>query len=106
VGIDAAALAGEEDAVEMGEVHLRRASFVPLTLEGGLRHLLNLHALASLHLPWVESREVDALRELAQQTGRASLLIERIVPLSRRSLLQRHWMDGDALGGTTMNALD
>jgi hypothetical protein len=59
--------------------------------------LLNLRALTLLHLPWVSPREVDALRELAEQTGRASLHIERIVPLSRRSLLQRHWIHAAAL---------
>jgi hypothetical protein len=70
----------------------RRASFVSLTLEG-LRHLLNLRALISLHLPWIEPDEVEALRDLAEQTGRTSLFIERIVPLGRRSLLQRHWIN-------------
>ena len=76
---------------------LRQASLVPLTLDNGLRHLLNLRALTSLHLPWIETNEVEALRELATQSGRASLYIERIVPLSCRSLLQRHWIDGAAL---------
>jgi hypothetical protein len=55
--------------------------------------LLNLRSLTSLHLPWIETSEVEALRQLAKQTGRTSLHIERIVPLSRRSLLQRHWIN-------------
>jgi hypothetical protein len=73
--------------------HVKRASVVPLTIDGGPRHLLNLRALTSLHLPWITPRELDALRQLAEQSGRTSLFIERIVPLSRRSLLQRHWID-------------
>jgi len=59
--------------------------------------LLNLRALTSLHLPWIEPREVEALRQLAEQTGRESLHVERIVPLSRRSLLQRHWINAAEL---------
>jgi hypothetical protein len=70
---------------------VKRASFAPLTLHG-LRRLLNLRALTSVHLPWIEPREVKALRRLADEAGRTSLFIERIVPLSRRSLLQRHWI--------------
>jgi hypothetical protein len=77
---------------------VKRASFVHLTLRGGLRHLLNLRALTSLHLPWIKPREVDELRQLAAQSGRTSLFIERIVPLSRRSLLQRHWIDSNEFG--------
>jgi hypothetical protein len=72
---------------------VKRASVLPLTLDNGLRHLLNLRGLTSLQLPWIQPREVEALRQLAEQTGRASLSIERIVPLSRRSMLQRHWID-------------
>jgi hypothetical protein len=79
---------------ESGDV--KRASVVPLTLDG-LRRLLNLRALTSLHLPWIEPGQLETLRELAEQTGRASLHVERIVPLSRRSLLQRHWIDGATL---------
>jgi hypothetical protein len=85
----------EEDKDEVPEMHLWRASLVPLN--NGLRHLLNLRALTSLQLPWIEPREVEALRQLAEQTGRTSLFIERIVPLSRRSLLQRHWIDAATL---------
>jgi hypothetical protein len=78
-------------------ISVQRASNVPLTRDGGLRHLLNLRALTSLHLPWIDPCEVDALRELAEQTGRTSLSIERIVPRSRRSLMQRHWMNAATL---------
>jgi hypothetical protein len=94
----------EEDPVDENDepeplhpVLLRRASLLPLTLDGGLRHLLNLRALTSLHLPWIEPDEVDALCQFAKQIGRASLFIERIVPLSRRSLLQRHWVGADSI---------
>jgi len=88
--------AGEYGQVERVSILVKRASIVPLTLNG-LRHLLKLSALTSLHLPWIEPRELDALRQLAQQTGRASLFIERIVPLSRRSLLQRHWINAASI---------
>jgi hypothetical protein len=82
--------AGEDGRV--GEViPVQRASIVPLTLDG-LHHLLKLRALTSLYLPWIEPEEVEALRWLAEQIGRTSLFIERIVPLSRRSLWQRHWI--------------
>jgi hypothetical protein len=81
-----------EDKDEVPEMHLWRASLVPLTLNNGLRHLLNLRALTSLHLPWIQPNEVEALRQLAEQAGRTSLFIDRVVPLSRRSLLQRHWI--------------
>jgi hypothetical protein len=87
-----------EHVAEGGELPaVQRASFGPLTLDHGLRPLLNLRALTSLHLPWIETSEVDALHQLAQQSGGASLFIERIVPVSRRSLLQRHWIHAAAL---------
>jgi hypothetical protein len=73
-------------------VALNGASFAPLTL-CGLIHLLNLRALTSLHLSFVAAYEVDALRIRVEKAGRTSLRIERIVPLNRRSLLQRHWID-------------
>ena len=89
-------------ALSAGETSYRRrgepTSREPLTFDGGLRHLLHLRALTSLQLPWMEPREVEALRELAEQTGRTSLHIERIVPLRRRSLLQRHWIDSNEFG--------
>ena len=40
---------------------------------------------------------MEALRILVEKAGRTPLHIERSVPLSRRSLLQRHWIDGAAL---------
>jgi hypothetical protein len=64
----------------------------PLTL-CGLIQLLNLRALTSLKVPWIAACEVEALRILVEKAGRPPLHIERIVPLSRRALLQRHWID-------------
>jgi len=55
-------------------------------------------ALAALSLPWIEERMLGDFRQLAQQQVRATLRIERPVPLSRRSLLERHWLNVDQIG--------
>jgi len=62
-----------------------------VTLDG-LRALLQLPALIALDLPWIEESTVEQFRQHAKQPGRTALRINRPVPLSRRSLLERHWL--------------
>jgi len=64
----------------------------------GLRSLLQLPALTALDLPWIKDSVLEQFRQLAQQQGRAALRIDRPVPLSRRSRLERHWLSVDQLG--------
>jgi len=59
----------------------------------GLTALLQLAALTALGLPWIDERLLDDFRRLALQKGRVALRMERIVPLSRRTRLERHWLD-------------
>jgi len=68
-----------------------------VTLDG-LRALLQLPALTTLDLPWICSRTLVQFRQLAQQQGRTTLRIDRPVPLSRRSRLERHWLSLGQLG--------
>jgi len=77
--------------VERHSMAIQRATFAHVTL-AGLRHLLKLRSLTSLGLPWIEPRELDAFRILVEETGRTTLHVERITPLSHRTLLQRHWI--------------
>jgi len=63
----------------------------------GFSALLRLPALSTLSLPWIKDSVLDDFRQLAQQQGRTVLRIERPVPLSRRSLLERHWLSDDQL---------
>jgi hypothetical protein len=79
------------DYVEGHSMYPERATFAHVTL-AGLRHLLKLRALTSLSLPWIEPRGLNAFRILVEETGRTSLHVERITPLSHRTLLQRHWI--------------
>jgi len=83
---------------EEGDTQERAVVHRAVTLEG-LRSLLQLPALTALDLPWIEDRVLDEFRQLVQQEGRAALWVERPVPLSRRSLLERHWLcDDEQLG--------
>jgi len=75
----------------------RAALQTGVTLDG-LRALLQLPALTVLDLPWIEDRVLCDFSQHAQRHGRTSLRIDRPVPLSRRSLLERHWLRVDQLG--------
>jgi hypothetical protein len=94
VGGDVLFPTSEDDVpdVEGHSVSIERATFAHVTL-AGLRHLLKLRSLTSLALPWIEPRELDAFRILVEETGRTTLRVERITPLSHRTLLQRHWIN-------------
>jgi len=82
---------------EDGQRWKRAALQIGVTL-AGLRALLQLPALAALSLPWIDERVMEQFRQLAQQHNRAALRIDRSVPLSRRSLLERHWLSVKHLG--------
>jgi hypothetical protein len=73
-----------------------RTAHSDLTVEGGLRHLLQLHALTQLVLPHVPIDSVDYLRSLTAAAGRRSLHIERTVPRSFRSHFEQRWMEDSA----------
>jgi len=73
--------------------HWRRALLLHGMTLDGLRALLQLPALTALQLPWIKDSVLEQFRQLTQQQGRAALRIQRSVPLSRRSLLERHWLN-------------
>jgi hypothetical protein len=72
----------------------RRATHAQVTVEGGMRHMLQLPFLTRLAAPFIPPEALNSLRSLAAAAGRHSLHIKRIVPLGRRSDFEKRWIDG------------
>jgi hypothetical protein len=78
---------------EHWDSHPTRATHADVPVEDGLECLLQPPSLTRLTVPYVSSESLDVLRSLAAADGRRELRIERIVPMSQRSDLDKRWID-------------